>query len=1277
MSVSPFTRTHLARAVAIALVATAAAVIPILSTSAASGSPVAAVAVPKLPKLDATQKLGSPARVLRQPGGYAFRAVMSPATSGSLFETLAGGFSVARDQQGAWHYVTGRNARGHVVLSQAVVSRAPAPNGLARHAGRTPTKVNKDELAIRTSIENQLELAALEAQRVGVTAAHPRVFRVPALMLATNWDESKGQNSPQFQKGHDATYFKKVLDGFGGNPRGSVTQFYYEASFGQFLVKVDVFGPYTSAISYTDRCYYGTPDDGGLSVTNPLGSVLGVGGGGALGMALEAVPQADVDPAVNWSKYDNDGDGLVDFTIIIHSGADHAATLNPCDTHSHALQVTSIPTGVVSSLGVPIPDDLLKVGIPTSSPGVFVDRIVTIPEQESVVEPVTIGVAAHEMAHALGEPDYYDTTYSSTGTGDFDVMSGGSYTGTPSGSNPTTFNPATRVFQGWLTPTIVHGDLRHYTLHPRTVLPRKGYHVGQPDPNLLLVPTYEVKQGQKDKTGKTWGPNDVYGLAKDPKTGKYVVEGYYVENVSRTVHSVKLHKGNPMGSIFDRGSHGNGLIVWHFDYYKESSTYFGHANDAQTDPNRYQMDVEEFDQNDNTQELQLNLDRANAGDYLVGAATGITSGTRLLPPHSPRITGKPQKPVAISGASSPVQPGTAPFVVEKNPANLSMIVSINSTLVGDCKLSLTDPSGHTGTEVDSGSVGDAETISVQKPMAGKWIANVGDYAACGQWTGTVKFEGPQGKLDTFGSADTWSNWSAKPTGWAFTNVSGYGNGLDMSPANENGNITLDVLNLSRSVDVSPGFVTGKLNAEGGQAPISAGTSNALQVPVFSNGGKAAGKVKVVVHEGSATGKVVATKTVKLAGYQRKNLSFSYRPDHEGPVQLVTVVDPADRIKEGSEHNQAQVTNLQVGPANPKVLIVDDDGAWSHERAIAGDLAALGVPYAVTYTHPTAADLKKYAAVIWETSLNRAEGVFNKADRRAVVAYLNKGGNMLLTGNRVMGATATVPSPQSSASSVSMAAHYFGIRIPEGNQSYVITRSGVATVTGSGLLGGQKIRLTPEPARPFLDLAGLTQAGTGYLGTKIKAFGKAFGLGRLDHVSMEAVQPAGDPAYSMVGVDGDAKHRGFKTVISGFNLGDVERSDVAVSALKAVLQHFGVPLHTYQPAKNGALIYTTPVRDQTSGTKTVVTAVVLGTKATPKLFYRRHGSHGFYSVAMSRGSVAGTWVATIPGNAATPDGIDYYIAAGGVTAPYGGGGRPLYASIAGAMPTVKHPLKNKH
>ncbi len=366
-------------------------------------------------------------------------------------------------------------------------------------------------------------------------------------------------------------------------------------------------------------------------------------------MAVEAVPQALTVP---WGKYDNDDDGVVDFTMIIHSGGGHEVTSDPCNTHSHAITATSLANIATGLLGIDA--ETLKVGIPTSTPGVFVNRVVTIPEFESAADPLTIGVATHEMAHAIGEPDYYDVTSASVGTGDWDIMAGGSYLGNPSGSNPAMNNPATRVFQKYVTPTIVRKSLRNYTLRPRTALPKKGYKFGQPDRNLLLVPTYEIKVGQKDSLGHVWTAEDVYGLAFDKATKMYVVEGFYLENVSRNARSVSLDPRSPMGSMFDRQMHSSGLAVWHFDYWRQSSTYFGHDNNAQSDANRYQVDLEEFDQNDNTQEIQLNLARGNPADLLTAAATGITSGTHMLPPHTkPAGKGKPQQPIEISGTTTP------------------------------------------------------------------------------------------------------------------------------------------------------------------------------------------------------------------------------------------------------------------------------------------------------------------------------------------------------------------------------------------------------------------------------------------------------------------------------------------------------------------------------------------------------------------------------------------------------------------------------------------------
>ncbi len=1245
-----------------AAAATAPATDAVTSATAAS---VATDAKAPDPATDVVQ-------LLKQPDGSTFRARMTDLKVGGLFETLDG-YGVERDASGTWRYITGWD--GDDVQLGAMVGPDGAPDGLAQHLGRRPTQLSDDEVRLRAAIARNLQATAAKLATEAEPADGadgPRVFKVPALMLKTWYDQDGGESAPTFHEGtNTAEYFQEMLDGFGGNPYGSVTQYYYEASFGQFLVQVDVYaGPdgtgYTSAHSQNDPCYYGTPESGEVSITDPVGRQLGLGGLGGFGMAQEALPQT-VD--VPWADYDNDSDGVVDFTMIIHSGGGHEVTGDPCNTHSHQISVSSLANIATGLVG--INSETLKVGLPTPTPGESVNRILTIPEFESADSPLTIGVAAHEMAHALGEPDYYDTSYSSTGTGDFDIMAGGSYLGNPSGSNPAMQNPATRVFQRYVTPTVVHGDLRGYTLQPRTALPAKGYAYGEPDPNLLLVPTYEMSVGETDALGHEWTEEDVYGLAKDPETDKYVVEGYYVENVSRNARSVKLDDRNPMGSMFDRQMHGSGLAVWHFDYWRQSTTYFGGANNAQSDSNRYQMDLEEFDQNDNTQELQLNYGRGNAQDLLTPAATGITSGTRMLPPGPANSDGDPQEPVELSGTTTPLTPGTATFDVDPDAANESMTVTVGSDLSGDCKLQLIDPDGNAGTEVDAGGPGDSESVSVKDPADGTWTAKVADFAACGNWSGRVLFAGgSEAQFSTYGSADTWSNWSQQPTGWAFTNVRGRGNGLDTSQeAGGTQAITLDVLDLSDGADVSPGFVTGRLNDNGGAAPLNAGQRNRMQVPVFSNGGTAPGDVDVVVHEGSATGPVVARRTVTLGAFERQYVGFRYRPHNEGPVTLVTVVDPRDQVSEGSEKNQVQRTTLWAGPTDPEVLVVDDDQTLSHENAIVGALSALGTPYAIVSAHPTAAMMAKYDAVIWSSGVDRYEGQIDAADRQAITSYLDGGGRLLLTGNRVLDSITTVGSPQTPADVPAFGAHYFGARTPEGNTSYIVSQFVSSVMSGAGLLDGTDVESHPSPARQFVGIAGLSDAGPGYDGETVAPFGTATAIFAPDENLLGAVTKEDDAPAIGISVDGDEEHGGFKSAVLGWNLGDDNDAGQTVAALRKILGHFGVPVSTKPLRPSHRVIYTSAVRDAVSGHAVPVTAVVLGGKhkAAPTLHYRRHGQGKFASVAMDPGAERGTWVAVIPARAVTPDGVDYYLQAGRTRSSYGA--RRLFHSIAVAMPVL--------
>ncbi|HUR05470.1 MAG TPA: immune inhibitor A domain-containing protein, partial [Nonomuraea sp.] len=1056
---------------------------------------------------------------------------------------------------------------------------------------------------------------------------------------------------PQFQEGNTPEHYKKLLDGFGGNPRGTVTEFYYESSFGQFLVQVDVFGPFTSQRSREDRCYYGgigaNEDDGDLDV---LDEQLGVGGGGALGMALEVVPQAD--PTVDFSAYDNDGNGSVDFTAIVHSGADMAVTGDPCNTWSHANQAT-LGQGATAeeAAGLP-PGTLARAGIPTSD-AVSVDRVLTIPEFNSRTAPLTIGVVAHEMGHAIGEPDYYNTTYNSTGDGEFDVMGGSGYFGHPSGSSPGLFNPASRVFQGWVTPTVVSSSLRNVVLKPRNVIPHAGYTVGQADPNLLLVPVYEIAVGETDKVGHTWTTNDVYGLAKDPKTGKYVIEGYYVELTSRSVTAPGLRAGS-RGAMFDRAGHGSGLIVWHFDNYRRSNLYFN-GNDAQNDAERYQMDVEEFDQNDNTQELQRNETRGGPEDYLLAAATGITSGTRQLPPGTKPVTGSPSNPIDISGGPvTPATPSSTTFAVPDNPANSSMTVTIGSDLVGDCTLTVTDPKGKKYGPNDSTGPAESESMQITKPIAGTWTVTVGDFAACATWSGTVRFEGA-GAVVTSGAADTWSNWSKKPTGWAFTNV-GPRAAEGTASVVEGGNagqeqVTLDVLQLTGQLDVSPGFAGGELFPTGGRGPVIAGRANAMSVPVFSNGSKAATGVVVTVREGSASGPVVATKTVDLAGFSRKEVAFTWTPKAFGPQHLVVTTDEAKKLAEAEESNNSQAVVVQVSPAQPKVLVVDDDGLIGADSAATGALAALGVPYATANRHATAALMKQYQAVIWVTGIERYLGQLDATDQKEIASYLGGGGKLMFAGNRVFDALGSPPdrtNPTATDTAIAFLGHWFGARATDG--SYTVVQPSAFPATGAGVLQGYADQLAVAPGRGIFGTAGLSSKGPAGNGKTNAPYGTAAAAMTFPLARFPAIKPQDETPLLGVSVTGDAAHKGFKTIMLGFSLTQQTHADQTVNLVKGAMSFFGVqtgpPLTAKQP-----VIFHAPLRDWESGQPAPVTAEVLGAGRAPVvLHYRRHGTGGYYAVRMLPGTRAATYTATIPGAAVQPDGVDYYVSAQSVSSP---------------------------
>ena len=107
------------------------------------------------------------------------------------------------------------------------------------------------------------------------------------------------------------------------------------------------------------------------------------------------------DPHVNFSPFDNDGDGSVEALVLICAGIGGEQSGNVNDIWSHKWGIT-----------------------PQTRDGKTISTYFMAPENGRV------GVMAHELGHLLmGWPDLYDTDYSSAGTASWDLMAGGSWNG--------------------------------------------------------------------------------------------------------------------------------------------------------------------------------------------------------------------------------------------------------------------------------------------------------------------------------------------------------------------------------------------------------------------------------------------------------------------------------------------------------------------------------------------------------------------------------------------------------------------------------------------------------------------------------------------------------------------------------------------------------------------------------------------------------------------------------------------------------------------------------
>lgn len=198
--------------------------------------------------------------------------------------------------------------------------------------------------------------------------------------------------------------------------QGSVRDYFYRSSYGQLVLSCDVYGPYQTVNRMSS---YGR------------NTVLGGGDKDPAALFIEAIES--VSEEVDLGVYDGDNDGYVDNVHIIYAGYGEEAggASNTIWAHESTF---------------PVPYEIQ---------GLKIDRYSCASElRGNSGEGISrIGPHCHEIGHALGAMDYYDTNYSDgglyDGTGMWDVMAVGSWNN--DGITPADFNPYVKSFcYGWV-----------------------------------------------------------------------------------------------------------------------------------------------------------------------------------------------------------------------------------------------------------------------------------------------------------------------------------------------------------------------------------------------------------------------------------------------------------------------------------------------------------------------------------------------------------------------------------------------------------------------------------------------------------------------------------------------------------------------------------------------------------------------------------------------------------------------------------------------------------
>ena len=222
-----------------------------------------------------------------------------------------------------------------------------------------------------------------------------------------------------FQPEYDQAFFSRKMNEAGydyNGATGSCRDYYIAQSDGQFQPTFDVVGPIKLK---HNMAYYGANGGVNNSDVRPQD------------MVVEASTFAHDSLGVDFSPYDNNHDGKVDFVYVYYAGYAESYGAATYTIWPHA-------------------SNLIQQGVYASFDGVVLDRYACSSELRYTTgtEIEGIGTFCHEFGHVLGLPDMYDTMYSAETLGAWDLMCSGSYCN--DSRTPPGFSAYERSTVGWM-----------------------------------------------------------------------------------------------------------------------------------------------------------------------------------------------------------------------------------------------------------------------------------------------------------------------------------------------------------------------------------------------------------------------------------------------------------------------------------------------------------------------------------------------------------------------------------------------------------------------------------------------------------------------------------------------------------------------------------------------------------------------------------------------------------------------------------------------------------